>query len=185
MRKVLAIIAVCIPFTAVADEIQDRKQSSVAIIKEFAGALQTELKRAMEEGGPLQAIEVCNQLAPAIAAQQSTKTGWRVARTALKVRNADNAPDAWETTVLNNFEARKAKGEAVEKLAHAEIVEQDGKRVFRFMKAIPTAELCLKCHGAELVEPVKAKLDAYYPADQARGFSTGDIRGAFTLSKPM
>ncbi len=185
MRKILAFIAVCIPFATVADEIQDRKQSSAAVIKEFAGALQAELKRAMAEGGPLQAIEVCNQLAPGIAAQHSKKTGWRIARTALKVRSADNAPDAWETAVLNEFEARKAKGEAVENLAHAEIVEQDGQRVFRFMKAIPTAEVCLKCHGAELAEPVKTKLDAYYPADQARGFNVGDIRGAFTISQPM
>jgi len=35
------------------------------------------------------------------------------------------------------------------------------------------------------VEPVKAKLDTYYPADQARGFKVGDIRGAFTISQPM
>jgi hypothetical protein len=185
MRKIIAVLAFCVPFTAVADEIQERKQASATVIKEFANSLRAELQRAMKEGGPVQAIEVCNQLAPSIAQEQSAKTGWRVARTSLKVRNPDNAPDAWETKVLNSFEQRKAKGEAVETMGFAEIVEQDGKSVFRFMKAIPTGDVCLKCHGADLAEPVKAKLDTHYPADKARGFQAGDIRGAFTITQPM
>lgn len=185
MKKLFAILAVCIPFAAQADDLQDRKQASVAVIKEFAGNLKAELESAMKEGGPGQAIDVCSNMAPHIAHLQSEKTGWRVARTSLKVRNPKNAPDAWETKVLKSFEERKAKGEAVDSLDFAEVVEQDGKRVFRFMKAIPTGEACLKCHGADIAEPVKAKLDGLYPTDQARGFQAGDIRGAFTITQPM
>ncbi|MGO9473894.1 MAG: DUF3365 domain-containing protein [Rhodomicrobium sp.] len=32
---------------------------------------------------------------------------------------------------------------------------------------------------------MKAKLAELYPNDQAIGFKVGDIRGAFTLSKPV
>jgi hypothetical protein len=53
------------------------------------------------------------------------------------------------------------------------------------MKAIPTAELCVACHGSDLAPEREAQLDRLYPNDQARGFGADDIRGAFTLSKPL
>ena len=53
------------------------------------------------------------------------------------------------------------------------------------MKAIPTGELCLVCHGTQIAPQVLEKLDALYPRDEARGFSAGDIRGAFTITQPM
>ena len=53
------------------------------------------------------------------------------------------------------------------------------------MKAIPTGELCLLCHGETIDPDIAAAIDKAYPEDQARGFSLGDIRGAFTLSKPL
>ena len=139
----------------------------------------------MKEGGPVHTIQVCNNVAPQLAEAHSQMSGWRVARTSLKVRNPENAPDAWETAVLNEFESRKAAGEDPMKLVKAEVVEENGRQVFRMMKAIPTAEVCTKCHGAEIAEPVAAKLDELYPEDQARGFNVGDLRGAFTLKKPL
>jgi hypothetical protein len=53
------------------------------------------------------------------------------------------------------------------------------------MKAIPTAELCLKCHGGDIDAKVAERLDALYPDDQARGYNQGDIRGAFTFRKSL
>jgi hypothetical protein len=70
-------------------------------------------------------------------------------------------------------------------MAYAERVEANGTKTFRFMKAIPTAELCLACHGKDLAPEVAAEIAESYPDDQATGFALGDIRGAFTLSKPL
>ena len=53
------------------------------------------------------------------------------------------------------------------------------------MKAIPTAELCLACHGTKIDPVVAAKLTELYPRDQARGYKVGDIRGAFTFIEPL
>ena len=103
----------------------------------------------------------------------------------MKLRNPNNEPDAWELKVLNQFEARKAAGESPDAIAFGEVVEMDGKKQFRFMKAIGTADLCLSCHGSDIKPDVAAKLDGFYPNDQARGFSKGDIRGAFTLKKEL
>ena len=51
------------------------------------------------------------------------------------------------------------------------------------MKAIPTGEVCLACHGKDINPDVASALDAAYPQDQARGYALGDIRGAFSVSK--
>ena len=53
------------------------------------------------------------------------------------------------------------------------------------MQAIPTGEVCLACHGTAIAPEITAALDEQYPDDQARGFSLGEIRGAFSLSKPL
>ncbi|MNT54386.1 hypothetical protein D3C72_1915480 [compost metagenome] len=66
-------------------------------------------------------------------------------------------------------------------LKHAEIV--DGE--FRLMKAIPTGEPCLACHGQNLKPELAAVIDQRYPQDQARGFAPGELRGAFTLRRSM
>ena len=80
---------------------------------------------------------------------------------------------------------RKAAGEPVKKLEFGKIVTIDGKKQFRYMKAIPTGKVCLKCHGAKIDPDVEAALKQNYPRDKARGFKEGDIRGAFTIIQPM
>ena len=63
----------------------------------------------------------------------------------------------------------------------ATVNDADGSRTFRYLNAIPTAPVCLKCHGGELDPGLAGELDELYPDDRARGFSTGDLRGAFTV----
>ena len=156
------------------------------IVKEFFTSLKGELQSAMKEGGPVNAIVVCKERAPAIAQDLSDKTGWEVGRTSLKLRNpALNAPDEWEQAVLLKFEERKKDGENVETMAFAEVVETGDGKQYRFMKAIPTGDVCLACHGDAITPDVTAALDEAYPEDQARGYQLGDIRGAFTLAKPL
>lgn len=187
-RVIFLALGALIAFSgaAVADDTAKRTEASREASKKLAGALGKDLAAAMESGGPVKAIEMCNTRAPAIAAEISKLEGWRVARTSLKIRNAKSTPDAWEKAVLEKFEARKAAGEDPAKIEHAEIVAQGGKKTFRYMKAIPTAERpCLTCHGGDIKPEVVAALDKHYPNDKARGFKAGDIRGAFTISQPV
>ena len=180
------VLALCPATAAFADEdLAARIGASREAIKSFAGALQKQLKSAMTDGGPTAAIEVCNVAAPEIAQSESAARGWSVGRTSLKLRNPDNAPDEWELAVLRDFDARKAAGEDPGTLDHAEFVAVDGQRIFRYMKAIGTQPVCIVCHGTSIGPEVVAKLDALYPDDRARGFTVGDIRGAFTISQPV
>jgi len=187
MKTSLMILLACgaVLGTAIAAEPPGEVLEARGLVKELGTDLKGKLVEAVQQGGPVNAIEVCHTEAPAIAQRISEGSGWKVGRTSLKVRNPGNAPDPWEVKVLQSFEERKAAGESLETMEYSEVVEADGAKSFRYMKPIPTAPVCLNCHGTELAPGVAQALDQLYPEDKARGFSTGDIRGAFTLSKPM
>ncbi|MCW8909429.1 MAG: DUF3365 domain-containing protein [Gammaproteobacteria bacterium] len=187
MLRFFIISLVCIlyiPLVSANDALSQRTQKSKMVVKQFMGQLKGELQNAMKSGGPSNAIDVCNKTAPLIAKNLSDKYGWKVARTSLKTRNAANEPDVWEAKVLNMFEERKSKGEDVKSMAYSEAIEVKGRKYFRFMKAIPTGEVCLKCHGNNVAPELTAKIKEIYPDDQATGFELGDIRGAFTIIQP-
>ena len=153
-----------------------------AIVKEFATELMSRLKTAMATGGPTKAIQTCKLAAPEVASKLSSKHKWQIGRTSLIIRNPANAPDAWEEKVLKDFEKRKQAGEAISSIEYAETTGTKDHQNFRYMKAIPTKDLCLTCHSTGLTESVKGTLAELYPQDTATGFSNGDIRGAFTFS---
>lgn len=160
---------------------EDARENAMKLGK----ALKTELTTAMKSAGPLAAIEVCNTKAMPIGDEISAKTGWIVARTSLKTRNSVNQPDIWEREQLNAFEQRLAAGEPVGQLESFIETEENGYKVQRFMKAIPTEEGCLACHGEQLAPAIANKIDALYPQDKARGFAVGQLRGAFTLQRTV
>lgn len=156
------------------------KLEAVSIVKQFGGSLKPQLKQAIQQGGPAHAVSVCAEKAPAIAEQLSNETGWQIKRISLKPRNQQSAePDVWEREVLQQFDQRQLNGESAEGMAVAEIV--DGE--FRFMKAQGVETVCLGCHGTEIQPEVEAALDMNYPADKARGYTLGQIRGAFSLTR--
>jgi len=154
-------------------------------IKEFAGALQAELKSAMKAGGPMTAIAVCNTQAMPITQQVATEKGMHLGRVSLKNRNPVNAPNEWQTAVLQGFEQQKATGKDVSNLAWSDTVIVEGGQEFRFMKAISTGSVCLQCHGTNLSPDVSQLLAGLYPEDRATGFREGDIRGAFVVTRKM
>jgi len=128
------------------------------------------------------ALSICRIKAPELAKAISADQGMAVKRVSLKNRNpVMGVANEWQTKVLNDFETRKAADEDPATLAYAEVVDHE----FRFMKAIPTAAVCLGCHGAHLSPAVTAKLTELYPQDQAVGYKEGDLRGAFVVVKNL
>ena len=168
-----------------AQDYPKERQEARRVVRQFAAALQDALKGAIEAQGFEHAIGVCNMQAPEIAARLSQETGWTVARTALRLRNPNNAPSREERAVLEDFQARVATGEAMAGMEYAAVVTRKGKPAFHYMKAIPVKELCTACHGTQVDPGLAAAIRARYPEDQAIGFRVGDLRGAFTLTKPL
>jgi hypothetical protein len=185
MKYILSIILLAMSTFATAEQSTDTlTQEAAAKAKLLGMQLKQQLGKAMKAGGPQAGIEVCHNVAESIAASLSAD-GWTVGRTSLKNRSLKNAPDAWESEVLMDFDNRHQS--APEEKLTATTMEQNaqGQKTFRFMAAIPTAEVCTTCHGVNISAEVVDLLHQYYPADLAKGYSVGDIRGAFTLSKVM
>jgi len=183
-KAVFVLIALLSQNTFATEHEQFTQQGKVAI-KEFATTLKASLVSAMKSGGPIEAISVCNQVAPAISAELSEKYGFEISRTSLKVRNQNNAADQWEKEILFQFESLNQQGEDVKTLLVSEAITKSGSHEMRMMKAIPTGKVCLTCHGSNIDPVVQAKLSELYPNDQATGFKLGDIRGAFTVRKTI
>lgn len=155
-------------------------------IKMYGGQLKTELQTAMQAGGPINALTACQIKAPEVAQSVSASQQLQISRVSLRNRNpVMGVPSEWQAQVLNDFEARKVKGEALESLVYSELVESNGKQEYRFMKAIPTEAMCLTCHGSDISPAIMTRLTELYPQDKATGFKEGDLRGAFVVVKNL
>lgn len=180
-RLLLVALMIC-PLAWAADIAQLTLESRQAALI-LGSEIKATLRMKLESGSPVEAIKDCTIQGPWMAEKVSVDENMQIKRTSLKTRNDANAPDAWERAVLGQFEQRKAAGEAPENIEYSEVIEQKGTRVFRYMKAIPTEDFCLLCHGEHIPPEIAAELDRFYPNDKARGFRRGDIRGAFTVTR--
>jgi len=155
--------------------------ASELIINDFSSSLKKELLAAMAQGGPVNAIHVCSEKAPAIAAHYSQLPGVTISRVSLKQRNATFAPDQFEIDALTAFAADSATMPQVK----TEFIEGKDKKIsYRYIKEIKTGNLCLNCHGdpATFSPELKAALAETYPDDQATGYHDGESRGAFSIT---
>lgn len=159
-------------------------QSYLKTAEEASGvlmkALGGQLKAAMEAGGPVAAVQVCQQVAqPITKATSKDYEGYAVTRTALRVRNETNAPTAKDREVMERWEKNF---NADQGWPESELVRDDQGGVVVY-RPILTQDLCLKCHGdpATFGEDLKRLLAEHYPTDEAVGFVEGSLRGVFKV----
>lgn len=187
MKKLLtaALFASC-TFPVVAGEMTAESAKTIAM--PFLKQLAAENQKAVADGGPESAIKVCKDIAPRMAGDLSRKHGLKLSRVSLKVRNPMlGTPDAWEQKVLQEFEARSAKGEKPETIEFSEVVQEPAGKYFRFMKAIALQPGCVSCHGSseQIADTTKARLAEDYPFDRATGYAPGQLRGAVSIKQAM
>lgn len=186
MNKLLiAWVAVAALPAAGAEEawVAEARQVATSVPPRLASVLGAEIERS----GPAGAIAVCRDEAPKLARAASQESGWSVRRVSLRQRNPKAVPDEWERAALEDFDRRAAAGDKPASLERAEVVQQQGRPVMRYMRALPVVELCTQCHGTpeRLSSAVRERLAELYPQDAATGYSIGQIRGAMTISKPQ
>jgi hypothetical protein len=148
--------------------------AALARAQAFQQALKQELMAAMAAGGPVRAVAVCSERAPALAQAASTD-GWRLRRVGTKTRNITNSPS-------------KADGEAFYRLladATAPFVRMAGDGDARWRHYVPlrVEAACLLCHGqkAGMSGELQQALAARYPQDDAVDYALGDLRGAIVV----
>jgi hypothetical protein len=159
---------------------------AAALANRFQSELQGKLEAAMAGGGPVNAITVCKDEAPAIASRLSRESGWQVRRVGTRVRNPlTGSPDAWEQAQLAEVKSRLKAGESPQSLVVFATVEEPQGRVLRYFRPIMVGPVCLTCHGAAGAQTteLRAALQREYPHDAATGYALGELRGAFSLRK--
>ena len=164
-------------------------QSTRGIAGELLGQLGQKLKAAMSTDGPVAAVSVCKESAPAIARQLSIANDAKVTRVGTRVRNQNmGTPNAWQKKALTQFEARLAQGEKAADIEYWQVADNGhGKSELRYAKAIAVQPQCLSCHGSaqDIAAPLAEKLRIEYPNDQATGYSVGQLRGAVVVTRPL
>lgn len=185
MEKVSYLLSLLLIGTAAAQEAAEVDPAR-AVANELVQKLGAALKHSISESGPDGAITVCKDLAPALAAEASRRSGWQVRRVSRKVRNPLlGTADAWEQAKLQGFDRAVSGGQPAGELEIAEFVTEPDGRYFRYLKALPVQPLCLSCHGSEqTISPaVQQRLAAEYPHDRATGYRTGEVRGAVSIKR--
>jgi hypothetical protein len=151
-------------------------QRAGAAAMDLARSLRQRLVAAIAQGGAVGAVEVCASEARAIAAAVASRSGVRVGRASLRLRNPANAPPAWVAAWL----AAQGAGPAARSTPVSRIDAGPSGPVARVIKPIPAEGLCITCHGPrEAIDPrVDEALRRSYPQDRAVGYRLGDLRGA-------
>ena len=166
------------------NSVQEKIKEARLHAKALGGALKSRLQQAIQSGGLEAGVNEC-QLEAAPIALALSQNGWEVGRTALKVRNPNNAADRWEREQLAWFSQllTKAKQDNLTPKRPIETYQYDSESgEFRYMMAIEQGQVCMACHGASVAPSVKHAILEHYPNDQATGFELGDLRGAFTIT---
>ena len=176
MRLLLAGLLVY--SAAVASSPDPAELEAAAIARQFVEELRPTLGAALKSGPPSEAIEICAEYAPALAHRLSSETGWTVRRVSLRPRNPGAAPDAWERARLRQFDEVVSAGFSLGPVS--ELI--DGR--LRYLVPQQTGAVCLLCHGESIDADTARALDKLYPADQARGYQPGEVRGAISLTSP-
>ena len=172
----LAGWAMACGFGTIAEEVTqadlDRAQETLAPFKE---ELVDALMGTLQDSSPQQAIHVCREKAPEIAARLSVD-GVRMGRTSHKTRNPANAPEAWVEPLLAAYleEPTNTKPRAV-------ILDET---TLGYVEPIYVMPFCLSCHGPSIEPALQATIESLYPDDQATGFKANDLRGLFWVTLP-
>lgn len=157
------------------------------LIKTLAQTLKHELMAALKTGDLGAAVHTCHISAPTITENLNASNTTTIKRTSLKWRNPNNKPDSWERAVLAKFAQQLDNGVAIEKLRFTEVIKSEEQTTYRHIKAIKTQDICLVCHGPRdsLSDEIKQVLAEKYPDDLATGFSAGQLRGAFSITRTI
>ncbi|MEN8160587.1 MAG: DUF3365 domain-containing protein [Myxococcota bacterium] len=138
------------------------------------GRLRAELGEALAgalQQGPEAAIDVCRLEAPRIAGRVAP-AGISVGRTSHRLRNPENAPQAWMVPLLEEF-ARS------EPTPGASRTVDLGARGTGYVEPIYVQPLCTTCHGEQVAPALLERIREHYPDDRAVGFREGEFRGLF------
>lgn len=148
-------------------------------ITDTVGAmLKGNLVAAMQDGGPVNAVQFCNLEAMALTDVYSARYNTDVKRVSDKNRNPKNAPGEKELAVLDDFRRTLESGEP---LSPKVVIDTEGKK--NYYAPIFTGGVCLACHGnpKNMQPELVSAIDSLYPNDKAKGYAVDELRGVWSV----
>ena len=180
MRLLIFLLYFFIFHLKSADVDNYQEELVVATINKTMKNLKNRLQIALKEGNIVAAIKICSSEAQDLTILNNTEKT-TIKRISLKYRNPANKPNKKEELILKSFEERLQAGEGFKDLVFKQTTTNYKEKTLTYIKAIPTKEVCLNCHGKNINSKVLKQININYPNDKAIGFSLGEIRGAFAV----
>jgi mono/diheme cytochrome c family protein len=184
MPRRFGIAVVLLAVTALAAD-QTPQQIGDQVAGRLFASLMTTLQEKIATDGPEAAIAYCRLEALPLTAQVAEEfpSVKNVRRTALRVRNPANAPDATDQSVLEEWLASWNPAATPQPVVK-EYTASDGTKELRYYRPVPVMATCLACHGSgdQILANVRAALQRDYPQDEAVDFREGDLRGAIVVT---
>ncbi|HZJ20661.1 MAG TPA: DUF3365 domain-containing protein [Pricia sp.] len=142
-------------------------------------ALGKNLMKAIQQNGPVGAVEFCSVKALALTDSISIMKNAVINRVSDKPRNTDNAANTEELGYISYFKKLVAAGKQPKPI----VKTQNGEVDFYF--PITTNTMCLQCHGKPNEQIAPATLTALkhlYPKDKAIGYDENEVRGLWAIN---
>lgn len=164
--------------TTVVEVEPDYLMEGRAIAMNTFNILSATLSEKIAEGGIPNAIDYCNIAAIPLTDSIAQANNVLIKRVSSKARNSENLPNAFEESILADYQTLMDKGMK----ATARVEEVDGE--IYFVAPIIVQPLCLNCHGTpgeELALSNVELINAKYPEDLAINYKEGDLRGIWSI----
>ncbi|KAA3641060.1 MAG: DUF3365 domain-containing protein [Proteobacteria bacterium] len=141
--------------------------------------LASNLKQAMQESGPVGALNFCHE--QAIVLTDSVVAGdlLDLKRVSDKNRNPDNVANDAQLAYINQAKSQLLAGQNPPAVVH----ELNDQMVAYY--PIVSQPGCLQCHGSQQTDIAPETLQAikeHYPDDKATGFAVNQLRGIWVVT---
>lgn len=171
----LVFLAVACSTTINPEDYSRIRQKGAEVTKQAQATLLTNVARAMQNGGPQNAVAFCNLNASSLIDSLNRVQQCKITRISNKNRNPQNAAkNNTDKKILAVFETGAA----------TDTVIQSGKHLVYYKTIRVGMPACLKCHGqseTDIAPATLAKLQTLYPNDLATGYRLNDFRGAWKV----
>lgn len=155
------------------------KEMGMRFATETQKVLGQNLMGTLQRQGVEKAIVFCNERAYPLTDSMATQFNATIRRVSDKPRNPNNKANETELAHIASFKKELLSVATIE----PKWFEKDGK--IQFYYPIVTNDMCLNCHGkpeVNIASNVLKNIQRLYPADQAIGYATNEVRGIWSIT---
>lgn len=149
-----------------------------SIVKITFDTLRNTLLKTIAEKGYPEAVKFCNVQALPITALYASE-GIAVKRVTDKNRNPGNTLQDLDKVEWAKYTNRMANKDSLQP-----VIVYNNNEV-HYYKPIIMQPMCLSCHGIpekEIAKELLPVIDSLYPADKAKGYKAGELRGLWHIA---